>query len=96
MKTRISLLGIVVGSLVGFAAFGHPSFLQVPAKSDQDTADRNSGVIRGRVFTAEDESPLARARVTLYSADGRGNERPRTVLTDSRGEYELRDLEAGK
>ncbi|MDE2963137.1 MAG: carboxypeptidase-like regulatory domain-containing protein, partial [Acidobacteriota bacterium] len=96
MKTRFSLLGIVVGSLVGFAAFGHPSSLQIPAKSDQDPEDRDSGVIRGRVFTAEGESPLARATVTLYSADGRGNERPRTVRSDSRGEYELRNLQAGK
>ena len=96
MKTRFSLPGIVVSSLVGFAAFGHPSSLQLPAKSDQDTANRNSAVIRGRVFTAEGESPLARATVTLFSADGRGNERPRTVRSDSRGEYELRNLEAGK
>ena len=96
MKTRFSLLGVVVGSLVGIAASGHPSSLQIPAQSDQDTADRNSGVIRGRVSTAEGESPLARATVTLYSADGRGNERPRTIRTDSRGEYEFRDLESGK
>ncbi len=96
MKTGLSLPGIVVGSLVGFAAFGHPSSLQVPAQSDQDTADRNSGMIRGRVFTAEGKSPLAKATVRLFSADGRGNERPRTVGTDSRGEYEFRNLEAGK
>ena len=93
MQTRFSLLSIVVGSLVGFAAFGHPSSIQIPAKSDQDTADRYSGVIRGRVFTAEGESPLARVTVTLFSSDGRGNERPRTVRTDNRGEYQFRDLE---
>lgn len=96
MKTRFSLLSIVVGSLVGFAAFGHPSSIQIPAKSDQDTADRYSGVIRGRVFTAEGESPLARVTVTLFSSDGRGNERPRTVRTDNRGEYEFSDLESGR
>ena len=96
MKARFTLLGIVAVSLVGLAANGHPFSIQKVAESDQDPTDRNSGVVRGRVFTAEGGSPLARATVTIFSADGRGNERPRTVRTDSRGEYELRNLEAGK
>ena len=96
MRTRSLFLGMVIGHLTILTSFGHPSSFQIPARSDQDTADWNSGVIRGRVFAAEGESPLARATVTLYAADGRGNERPRTVRTDSRGEYELRNLEAGK
>lgn len=96
MQTRFLVLGMVIGHLTILTSFGHPPSLQFPAKSDQDPADRNSGVIRGRVFSAEGDSPLARATVRLFSADGRGNERPRTVLTDSRGEYELRNLEAGK
>lgn len=96
MRTRFLILGMVIGHLIITSSLGYPSFLQFPARSDQDTADRNSGVIRGRVFAAEGEYPLARATVTLFSADGRGNERPRTVRTDSRGEYELRSLEAGK
>ena len=96
MRTRFLVLGMVIGHLTLSTSFGHPSAFQLPARSDQDTAERNSGVIRGRVFNAEGESPLARATVTLFSADGRGNERPRTVRTDSRGEYELGNLEAGK
>ena len=96
MRTRFLVFGMVIGHLTFFAYFGHPSSIQITAQSDQDAADRTSGVIRGRVFTAEDESPLARVTVMLYSVDGRGNERPRTVRTDSRGEYEFRDLEAGK
>ena len=96
MRTRFLVLGMVIGHLTLSTSFGHPSAFQLPARSDQGTAERNSGVIRGRVFTAEGDSPLARATVTLFSADGRGNERPRTVRTDSRGEYELGNLEAGK
>ena len=96
MRTISLFLGMVIGHLTLSTSFGHPSAFQIPARSDQDTAQRNSGVIRGRVVTAEGESPLARATVTLFSADGRGNERPRTVRTDSRGEYELENLEAGK
>ena len=96
MRTRSLAFGMVIGPLTLLASFGQPSSIQIPAKSDQDPADRDSGVILGRVFTAEDESPLARVTLTLYSVNGRGNERPRTVRTDSRGEYEFRDLEAGK
>ena len=96
MRTISLFLGMVIGHLTLSTSFGHPSAFQLPARSDQGTAERNSGVIRGRVVTAEGESPLARATVTLFSADGRGNERPRTVRTDSRGEYELENLEAGK
>lgn len=96
MRTISLFLGMVIGQLTLLTSFGHPSSFQFPARPDQDTADRNSGVIRGRVITAEGEIPLARATVTLFSADGRGNERPRTVRTDSRGEYELRNLKAGK
>lgn len=96
MRTISLSLGMVIGQLTLLTSFGHPSSFQFPARPDQDTADRNSGVIRGRVITAEGEIPLARATVTLFSADGRGNERPRTVRTDSRGEYELTNLEAGK
>ena len=96
MRTRSLFLGMVIGYLTILICLGHPSSIQISAKSDQDTADRNSGVIRGRVFTAEGEYPLARATVTLYAAEGRGNERPRTVRTDSRGEYEFSDAEPGK
>lgn len=96
MRTISRFLGMVIGQLTLLTSFGHPSSFQSPARPDQDTADRNSGVIRGRVITAEGEIPLARATVTLYAADGRGNEQPRTARTDSRGEYEFSALEAGK
>ena len=96
MQTRFLVLGMVICHLTILTCFGHPSSIQISANTDQGTSERNSGVIRGRIFAAEGEYPLARATVTLYSTDGRGDERPRTVRTDSRGEYEFRDLESGK
>ncbi len=86
----------VIGSLLGVAAFSQPAPIQNPAISDQESADRQSGAIRGQVFAAEGERPLVRARVTLYSTGGRGERMTRTVRTDSRGEYEIRNLEEGK
>lgn len=96
MQTRNFFLGAVLGSLLGVAAFSQPSPIQISAKSDQDSADRKSGVIQGQVLGAEGEVPLAEATVVLYAADGRGNEHPTTARTDDRGEYEFSDLKAGK
>ena len=95
MQTRNFFGGAVIGSLLGVAASSQPAPIQIPAISEQEPADRQSGVIRGQVFTAEGERPLARARVTLYSTGGRADPVTRTVRTDSRGEYEIGNLEAG-
>lgn len=96
MQTRNLFWGAVIGSLLGVAAFSEPALIQTPAISAQEPADRQSGVIRGQVFAAEGERPLVRARVTLHSTGGRGERVTRTVRTDSRGEYEIRNLEEGK
>ncbi|MDE2667678.1 MAG: carboxypeptidase-like regulatory domain-containing protein [Acidobacteriota bacterium] len=96
MQTRSLLGGAVIGSLLGVAAFSEPALIQTPAVSSKEPADRQSGVIRGQVFAAEGERPLVRARVTLYSTGRRGDPVTRTVRTDSRGEYEIRNLEEGK
>lgn len=95
MQTRNFFLGAVIGSLLVVAAFSRPALIQIPAISDQEPADRQSGVIRGQVFAAEGEHPLARARVRLYSTGGRAERVTRTVRTDSRGKYEIRNLGAG-
>ena len=95
MQTRTFLLGAVIGPLLGVAAFSQPAPIQTPAISAQEPADPQSGVIRGQVFAAEGEHPLARARVTVYSTGGREDPVTRTVRTDSRGKYEIRNLEAG-
>ena len=96
MQTRNFILGAVLGSLLGVAAFSQPSPIQISARSDQDSEDRKSGVIQGQVFGSDGEVPLAEATVVLYVADGRGNEPPRTARTDDQGEYEFSGLKAGK
>ena len=96
MQTSNFFPGVVIGSFLGVAAFSQPAPIQIPTGSDQISSDPKSGVIRGQVFAAEGEEPLARARVTLYSRGSRGDPLTRTVRTDSRGEYEISNLEEGK
>ena len=62
----------------------------------QDPADREPGVIQGRVFAEDSGSPLAKATLSLRSKTARPQDRPRTVRTDNRGEYAFEDLESGQ
>ena len=96
MKTRLSFLVIVVGFLVGSTAFGHPSPLQLPGNSERDPEDQRLAVITGRVLAEDGGSPLTKATLSLRSKTARPQDRPRTVRTDSSGEYTFRDLEPGK
>ena len=96
MKASLYFLGMVVASLVGSAAFGHPSSLQFPGNSERVRKAKELGVIQGRVLAKDDEYPLAQATLALRSTGTAPLERPRTVRTDSSGEYTFRDLEPGR
>jgi len=86
MKASLYFLGIVVGSLVGSAAFAHPSPLQLPANSERVRNAKELGVIQGRVLAEDDEYPLPQATLSLRSTGAAPLERPRTVRTDGSGE----------
>ena len=96
MKASLCFLGIVVGSLVGSAAFGHPSPLQLPGSPERDAEEKELGVIRGQVLAEDGSHPLAKAILSLRLKTERLSDRPRTVRTDSAGEYTFRDLEPGQ
>jgi len=69
---------------------------QLPAgRAAQPTRDRpqstGTAAIRGRVFAADNGTPLRRAEVQAMT----GGNRPRGALTDSEGYFEFRDLPAG-
>ena len=96
MKASLYFLGIVVGSLVGSAAFGHPSSLQLPGSPERDPEEKELGLIRGRVLAEDGAHPLAKAILSLRLKTARPQDRSRTVRTDSAGEYTFRDLEAGQ
>jgi len=96
MKASLYFLGIVVGSLVGSAAFGHSSPLQLPGSPERDAEEKELGVIRGQVLAEDGSHPLAKAILSLRLKTERPSDRPRTVRTDSAGEYTFRDLEPGQ
>lgn len=96
MRLRSRLLAPVVTLLVGVVALSAQSRGRVAGSSGQDGADRESGTIRGTVLAADGESPLAKATVSLRKSGSRRGAGERTARSDDRGEYEFRDLDAGK
>ncbi len=96
MQTKTFFLGLVVGHLSGLIALGQQFPIQIPGNPGQDRTDQELGVIQGKVFAADGESPLAKATLSLRSAGGERGTHPRTVRTNARGEYEFKDLKAGK
>ncbi len=96
MRLRSQLPALVVYLMVGVVALSGQIRGQVAGSSDQDRADRESGVIRGTVLAADGESRLAKATVLLRKSGSRGGAGERTARSDDRGQYEFKDLEAGK
>ena len=98
MQPRILFVGVALAHLIVFTSFSHPSSLtlQIPGKSERDLEDQMLALITGRVFAEDGGHPLAKATLSLRSKTARPQDLPRTVRTDSRGEYTFRDLEAGQ
>jgi hypothetical protein len=63
------------------------------APSAMDSNPKGTAVIRGRVTAADSTRPLRRARITVT---GGPLWTPRTASTNVRGEYELKELPAGR
>ena len=96
MRFRPLLLGLVVTLLAGVTVSGGQVRRQFPGSSDQDREGREPGVIRGTVLAVDGESPLAKATVSLRKSGSRRGAGELTARSDDRGQYEFRDLEAGK
>lgn len=64
---------------------------QAPARDAREQA-AGTAVIRGRIVSAENGTPIRRAQVRATS----GAERARLVSTDADGRFEFRDLSAGR
>jgi protocatechuate 3,4-dioxygenase beta subunit len=82
-RAILALLAVV---LLAAAAAAQPAPAAPPAK--------NGAILRGRVTAADTGRPLRRAQITAILL-GSIQER-RTTSTDSRGDYELRELPAGR
>jgi protocatechuate 3,4-dioxygenase beta subunit len=78
------LLAAAVGSGVSTA--------QTPAP---EARSAKTGTIRGRITAADTGKPLRRARVLVMPAKQDGYTRPMQASTNSRGEFELKDVVEG-
>lgn len=96
MRTRSLFPTVVVCFLVGATVSGGQLQSRFPGSSDQVREGREQGVIRGTVWSADGESPLAKATVSLRKSGSRRGAGERTARSDDRGQYEFSDLEAGK
>ena len=66
-----------------------------PPRDASATAKKGTGIIQGKVVTADGERPLRRARVSLATV-GAGAEGRRTVSTGLDGSYTFKELPAGR
>ncbi len=95
MRTKIWIVGMAVYPLIGFIGLGHHPLIQNPGDVDRVQTDEKLGVIRGRVFTDDGGHPLSKVTLTLRSSSARPQDRPQTARTDSRGAYEITNLDRG-
>ena len=96
MRIQWLLLALVVCQLDGVSASSGQFRGRFPGTSDQEREGRELGAIRGTVLSADGESPLAKATVSLRKSGSRRGESQQSARSDDRGQYEFRDLEAGK
>ena len=61
-----------------------------------DTHPKGTSSIRGRITAADTGRPLRRARVTMTAEPLTTLTTPKSTSTNVRGEYELKDLPAGR
>lgn len=69
-----------------------PAPLGAPNRDSRPAATGTS-IVRGRIFAADTNKPLRRARITVSAAE---LGEPRTTSTNVDGKYEVRDLPAGR
>ncbi len=102
-KLGLRECALIIGFVAGLATFSvgvvyvnRDAYAAWSSPASQGPADRNPGVIQGRVIAEDGGSPLARATLSLRSRAASPYDPPRTVRTNTQGEYSFRDLEAGQ
>src|SRR5580765_2372779 len=70
-----------------------PAPLGGPGRDTRPTVT-GTAIIRGRIFAADTNKPLRRARITLQAPELGGE--PRSTSTNADGRYEIKELPAGR
>ena len=96
MRIRFLFPVLLASQLFGVSTSNGQLRGQFPENSDRDREERELGTIRGMVLAADGESPLAKATVSLRKSGSRRGAGERTARSDDRGQYEFKDVEAGK
>ena len=96
MKKRILFVATIITLVVEFTAVSHPSSPQLPGNPEQDPHDQEMAVITGHVLAEDGGHPLANATLSLRSKAAPPHDPPRTVRTDSSGQYTFKDLDPGQ
>lgn len=96
MRMRNILMGLVLCSISVVITSGQQPPVPIQPSAAQEQSEQEGCVIKGKVTAVGGDTPLAKAVLWLRSSGVSRGERPRTVRTDSRGEYEFRDLKPGK
>jgi hypothetical protein len=107
MKRELVLLLVALAIAAVWAAPQNPPTPppQRPAQPAQPARDRarssaGTAAIRGRVFAADTDTPLRRARITWSlegaTTSGAGSQGPAGVMTDNNGRFEIQDLAPGR
>lgn len=84
---------VLAVTLAQATAPGMPPQLSVPSGAADDMNPKGTAVIKGRITAADTGRPLRRARITVTGAP---LFTPQATSTNVRGEYEVKDLPAGR
>ena len=94
---------LIIGFVAGLSIFSvgtgfvnRDAYAAWSKPASRDPVDRKPGVIQGQVLAEDSSDPLANATLSLRSKTAQPYEPPRTVRTDTQGEYIFRDLDAGQ
>src|SRR5262245_35952632 len=83
-------------SILALASTAQPQASRSGEQTSVPQAADKPGAIKGRVVAADTGAGLRRARVMLRGSESRPGMNPQTSQTNESGEYEIRDVKAGR
>jgi hypothetical protein len=94
-RPQTRLVGLVLSSIVWLAASHSGKAQTNPSTPKTETAPKGS-VVHGRVIYEDTRRPLRRVQVDIYDPAAKNNLRPFFTWTDGQGEFQIKNVPAGK